>query len=99
MAGIEKPLGQSAGDEVLDLRGRDAQSGGALGLIFGDQRAGDTVAIAHTVLDRVGRRHRVAVGVEQQAGEQARPAGAVAGAPLSGVARAAPEPRPTAADR
>ena len=84
---IEKLLVQSAGDEVLDLPCRDAQSGGAVGLIFGDQRAGDIVALAHTVLDRMGRRRRVAIGVEQQPSEQARLAGAVAGASLSGVAR------------
>src|SRR5947209_2168459 len=64
-AGIEKPLTHSAGHELFDLRGRDAQPKGPLALIFGDQRAGDIVAVARALLDRVGRRHPVAVAVEQ----------------------------------
>ena len=35
-----------------------------------DQPARDIVAIAHALLDRVRRRHRFALGVEQNAGQQ-----------------------------
>jgi hypothetical protein len=36
-AGVEKPLAHSAGHELLDLSGRDAQPGEPVGPIFGDQ--------------------------------------------------------------
>ena len=39
---------------LLDLRGWDAQPGGPIGLILGDQRAGDIVAVARPFLDRRG---------------------------------------------
>jgi hypothetical protein len=62
-------LANSAGHELC---GRDAQPGGPLGLIFGDQRARDIVAVARALLDGVARRHPVAVAIKQHAGEQAR---------------------------
>src|SRR5215472_13829876 len=64
-AGIDKPLAHSAGHELLDLSGWDAQPGGPVGLILGDQRAGDIVAVAHAVFDGVGWRHPIAVTVKQ----------------------------------
>src|SRR5207247_2212809 len=60
------------GHELLDLPGWDAQPGGLLGLILADQRAGDVIAVACAVLDRVARRHPVAFVIKQQPGEQAR---------------------------
>src|SRR5215469_4201978 len=86
-AGIEKPLAHSVGYELLDLLGWNAYPGGCLDLSFGDQRARDIVAIARAVLDRVGRRHRVAAAIKQQAGEQARLANSGTGIALGGVAR------------
>ena len=86
LPGIEKPLAHAAGHELLDLRSWNAQPS-ALGLIFGDQRAGDIVAVARALLDRVTRRHRVAVGVEQHAGKQARLASPHGGPALGGIAR------------
>src|SRR5260370_34704997 len=70
--GIEKPLARSAGDKVLDLCGWDAPPSEPIGPIFGDQRAGDVVAVAGPLLDRMARSHPVAVTIKQQAGEQAR---------------------------
>ena len=45
-ARIEKPMAHSVGHQLLDLAGWDAPSGRPLGLIFGDQRAGDIVVVA-----------------------------------------------------
>src|SRR5260370_11702153 len=71
-AGIEKPLPHAAGNELLDLSGWDAPPSEPIGPIFGDQRAGDVVAVAGPLLDRMARSHPVAVAIKQQAGEQAR---------------------------
>jgi hypothetical protein len=71
-AGIEKPLAHSAGHELLDLCGWDSQLGGPVGLIFGDQRARDVVAVAGPLLDRMARGHPVAFAIKQHASEQAR---------------------------
>src|ERR1700758_4227315 len=57
---------------MLDLPGWNAQGGGAFALILGDQRAGDIVAVARALFDRIARRHPVALGIKQHAGEQAR---------------------------
>src|SRR5215469_9823759 len=86
-AGIEKPLAHSVGYELLDRLGWNTYPGGCAGLSFGDQRARDIVAIARAVLDRVGRRHRVAAAIKHQAGEQARLVSSLAGVALGGVAR------------
>src|SRR5215471_17103233 len=86
-AGIEKPSAHSAGHELLDRFGWEPQRGGPVAPLFGDQRAGDIVAIARAVLDRVGRRHRVAAAIKQHAGEQARLANSGTGIALGGVAR------------
>src|SRR6516162_1787421 len=71
---------------MLDLRGWNAQDGGALALILGDQRARDIVAVARALFDRIARRHPVALGVEQHPGEQARLVSACAGGALGGIA-------------
>jgi hypothetical protein len=63
-ARIEKPLAHSARHEQFDIRGWDTQSGRPLGLIFGDQRAGDIVVVARASFDRVGRRHAVSVAIK-----------------------------------
>src|SRR5215469_10584938 len=84
---IEKPLAHSVGYELLDRLGWNTYPGGCAGLSFGDQRARDIVAIARAVLDRVGRRHRVAAAIKHQAGEQARLVSSSAGVALGGVAR------------
>src|SRR5207248_6105100 len=68
---IEKPLAHAVRDELLDLRSWNAQPGGPVALILGDQRARDIIPVTRALLDGVGRRHRVAVAIEQQAGEQA----------------------------
>jgi hypothetical protein len=60
-AGIEKPLAHAAGHKPLDLLSGDAQPGRALALTFGDQRAGEIVAVARALLERVARRHPVAI--------------------------------------
>src|SRR5262249_29478587 len=60
---------------------------GPVAAVFGDQRAGDIVAIVRPLLDRVGRRHRVAAAIKQHAGEQARLANSGTGIALGGVAR------------
>jgi hypothetical protein len=78
-------LPQAAGDRLLDFPGWDAQAGGSTGLILGDQRSGDVVAISLPFLDRMGRRHAIAVTVEQHAGEQARRARVCAGVALGGI--------------
>jgi hypothetical protein len=85
-AGVEKPLAHSAGHERLDLRGWNAQGGGAVALILGDQRAGDIVAVTHALFDRVARRHPVAVAIKQLPGEQAGLVSAGAGVALGGIA-------------
>src|SRR6516164_4157635 len=85
-ARVEKPLAHSAGQEMLDLRGWNAQGGGAFALISGDQQAGDIVAVAPALFDRIARRHPIALGVEQQPGEQARLVSAGAGGALGGIA-------------
>src|SRR5712675_388698 len=64
----------------------NAQPGEPLDLIFGDQRAGDIVAVARAFLDRVARRHPVAVAVKQHAGEQAGLTRSYAGVVLGGIA-------------
>ena len=38
---------------MLDLRGGNAQGGGAFALILGDPRAGDIVAVARALFDRI----------------------------------------------
>src|SRR5499427_4833096 len=86
-AGIDKPLAHAAGHELLDLFGWEPQPGGPVAPVFGDQRAGDIVAIARALLDRVGRRHRVAAAIKQHAREQARLARSGARVALGGVAR------------
>src|SRR5271155_553135 len=60
---------------------------GALGLIFGNQQAGDIVAVAGAFLDSVARRHPVAVAVEQHSGEQGRLASSGARVALGDVDR------------
>src|SRR6516162_6892930 len=54
-AGVEKPLAHSTGHEMLDLLGGNAQGGGAFVLILGDQRAGDIIAVARALFDRIAR--------------------------------------------
>jgi len=54
----------------------------------GDQWAGDIVTVPGALFDGVARRHRVAVGVEQHAGEQAGVARSCAGVALGRVAGA-----------
>jgi hypothetical protein len=39
-------LAHPAGHKLLDLSGWNAQPGGLLGVILGDQRAGDIIALA-----------------------------------------------------
>jgi hypothetical protein len=51
-----------------------------------DQRAGDIVAVARALFDRIARRHPVALAIKQQPGEQARLVSAWA-AKLGTVAR------------
>src|SRR6516162_11262879 len=85
-AGVTKPLAHSAGHEMLDLRGWNAQGGGGFALILSDQRARDIVAVAPALFDRIARRHPVALGVEQHPGEQARLVRAGAGGALGGIA-------------
>src|SRR5215467_7493026 len=75
-AGIDKPLPQAAGHRLLYFPGWDAQAGGSVGLTVGDQRSGDIVAISPPFLGRMGRRHGIAVAVEQHTGEEARRASA-----------------------
>src|SRR6516165_9011260 len=70
---------------MLDLTGWNAQ-GGAFALILDDQRAGDIVVVAPALFDRIARRHPVALGVEQNPGEQARLVSACAGVALGGIA-------------
>jgi hypothetical protein len=79
-------LAHSAGHEMLDLRGWNAQGGGAFALILGDQRAGDIVAVARALFDRVGRRHAVPVAIKQHPGEQAWLMRAGDGVALGGIA-------------
>jgi hypothetical protein len=63
-AGIDKPLPYAAGHRLLYFPGWGAQAGGSVGLIVGDQRSGDIVAISPPFLGRMGRRHSIAVAVE-----------------------------------
>ena len=53
------------GHRLLDFPGRDAEAGGPIDLIAGDQRSGDIVAISFPFLGRMGWRHAIAVAVEQ----------------------------------
>src|SRR5436305_520197 len=76
---------QSAGHRLLYFAGWDAEAGRSIGLIFGNQRSRDIVAVASSFLGRMGRRHAIAVAVEQHAGEQARLASACAGVALGGI--------------
>src|SRR5262249_5433935 len=85
-AAVEEPLAHSAGHQLLDLRGRNSQPGGLLGPIFGNQRAGDIVAVPRALLDCVAWRHPLAVAIKQHPGEQARLASSRARVALSGVA-------------
>src|SRR5262249_58704455 len=85
-AGIEKPLTDSTGHELFDLRGRDTQSGRSLRLVFGDQWAGDIVVVARALVDRIARCHPVALGIKQHPGEQAWLVRAGAGVALGGIA-------------
>ena len=67
-------------------RGRDlAMARTDFALILGDQRAGDIVAIARALFDRIARCHQVALGIEQHPGEQARLSSACARVVLGGV--------------
>src|SRR6516225_5767612 len=50
IAGIEKPLTDSADHELFDLRGRKTQSGRSLRLMFGDQWARDIVVVPRVFL-------------------------------------------------
>src|SRR5262249_23488930 len=86
IAGIEKPLTDSAGHELFDLPGPDTPSGRSLRLTFGDQRARDIVVVPRALLDRVGRRHAVAIAIKQHPGEQAGLASAGASVALATVA-------------
>src|SRR6516164_3026653 len=70
---------------MLDLPRWNAQGGGAFALIFGDQWAGDKVAVACAVFDRIARRHPVAFGIKQHPGEQARLLSAGGGVALGGI--------------
>lgn len=64
-------LGQEPADalchDLLDRRRREAQPRGSGG---DNQRARDVIAVSPPLLDRVGRCHALARGVEQQAGQQ-----------------------------
>src|SRR5215510_14557842 len=64
----------------------NSQSGGVLGPIFGDQRAGDIVAVPRVLLDCVAWRHPVAVAIKQHAGEETWLASSCARVALGGVA-------------
>jgi hypothetical protein len=79
-------VAHSSGYELLDLRGWDTQPGRSLGLICGDQRARDIVAVARALFDCIARRHAVAVAIKQHPGEQAWLVSAGAGGALSGIA-------------
>src|SRR6201993_5199063 len=68
------------------ISGGNAQGGGAFALILGDQRAGDIVAVAPVLFDRIARRHPVALGIEQHPGEQGRVVSARAEVALVGMA-------------
>ena len=71
-AGIEKPLAHPAGHELLDLPGWDPQPGEIFGPFAGDQRARDIVTVACSSLDRMARRHAIAIAIKQHPGERAR---------------------------
>ena len=58
-------MAQPVGHELLDPYGWDAQPSGVVGLIFGDRRAGDIVAVARALFDGVARGHLVTVGVAE----------------------------------
>src|SRR6516225_8094225 len=89
-AGIAKPMARSAGHQLLDLRGGDAQSGRSLGPMSGDQRARDIVAVARALFDGIARRYAVAVAIIQQPGEQPGLVSAGASVATGGIAS---EPR------
>src|SRR5215469_9733943 len=74
-----------AGHRLLDFPGWDAQAGGSIGLIVGDQRSRHIVAVSRPFLGRMGWRHPIAVAIEQHAGEQARRARACAGVAPGGI--------------
>ena len=78
-------MAHSAGHQLFDLRGWDAQPGGPVGLIFGDQPVGDIIAVVRALFDCVARCHPVAVVVKQNAGEQARLVSACAGVARGGI--------------
>src|SRR5262249_38734490 len=80
-----KPFPQAAGHRLLNLLGWGAQAGRSIGLISGDQRSGDIVAVSRALLGRMGRCHAIAIGVKQHPGEHARLASADAGVALGGV--------------
>src|SRR5262252_259363 len=84
-AGVAKPLAHSAAHELLYLARWNAQPGRPLGLILGDQRARDIIAVTHALLDGVGRRHSVASAIKQYSGKQARLASSCAGVALGGI--------------
>src|SRR5580700_449467 len=69
-ARIEKPSVHSGAHELLDLDSRNPRSGGGLGPIFREQRAGDIVAVVRAILG-MARRHAVAVAIKHHAGEEA----------------------------
>ena len=70
---------------MLYFPGWKAQAGGSIGLLVGNQRSGDIVAVPPPFLDRVGRRHAITVGIKQHPGEQARLASAGTGTALGGI--------------
>src|SRR5215813_1476610 len=76
---------------MVDLRGWETQSSRSLGLIFGDQRARNIVAVACALFDRIARRHPIAIAIKQHPGEQAWLVSAGAGVALGGIAG---EPHP-----
>src|SRR6516225_3432805 len=71
---------------MLDLPSGNAQGGRAFAMILGDQRAGDIVAVARALFDRIARRHPVAVAIKQHPGEQAGLASAGASVATAAVA-------------
>src|SRR5579862_7123090 len=83
--GLRKQPPDAVDDDLLDLRGRDAQPCGGFAARPDNQRAGDIIAVAPALLDRMGRGHALALAVEQQPGKQARVLDPSAGAALDRV--------------
>ena len=85
--GVPEQLPDSLGNELLDLGSRHAHPIRRYRPRTGDQRLGDIVTITPAVLDRMAWRHAVAVGIEQQACQQAWTARADTGAALDRIRR------------